>query len=96
MGIDWRVIGWLHMVFGYISGCWYGAVEVGLVFGDDVVVWRGGKLVISGQKLEKFYGMELPRVGAFTDFGGFRYRNPVQNYGENRKNQLNLEFWGLV
>ena len=25
-----------------------------------------------------FYGMELPRVGAFTDFRGSGYRNPVQ------------------
>ena len=24
-----------------------------------------------------FYGMKRARVGAFTDFGGFRYRNPV-------------------
>jgi len=32
------------------------------------------KLVVrglrGGQKRGKFYGMELPRVGAFTDFGG--------------------------
>ena len=84
------------MVSGYISGCWYETVGVNLVFGIDGVAWRGGKLVILGQKLEKFYGMELPRVGAFTEKWGSRYRNPVQNYGENRKNQLKLEFWGLV
>ena len=24
-----------------------------------------------------FYGMKRARVGAFTDFGGLRYRNPV-------------------
>ena len=28
-----------------------------------------------------FYGMELPRVGAFTDFRGSGYRNPVQILG---------------
>ena len=37
-----------------------------------------GKSAVSGQKSTKFYGMELPRVGAFTDFGGSGYRNPVQ------------------
>ena len=28
-----------------------------------------------------FYGMELPRVGAFTEKWGFGYRNPVQILG---------------
>ena len=37
-----------------------------------------GKSAVSGQKSAKFYGMELPRVGAFTDFRGSGYRNPVQ------------------
>ena len=67
-----------------------------LVSGIDGVTRWSGKLVILGQKLEKFYGMELPRVGAFTDFRGSGYRNPVQNYGENRKNQPKSGFWGLV
>ena len=34
--------------------------------------------VENGRKSGKSYGMELPRVGAFTDFGGSGYRNPVQ------------------
>ena len=37
-----------------------------------------GKSAVSGQKSTKSYGMELPRVGAFTDFRGSGYRNPVQ------------------
>ena len=42
----------------------------------------GRKSPVSGQKLGKFYGMELPRVGAFTEKWGSRYRNPVQILGE--------------
>ena len=59
---------------------------------------RGGtrKLAVSGQKSGKSYGMELPRVGAFTDFGGPRYRNPVQILGGLAKNHEILGFWGLV
>ena len=36
----------------------------------------------SGLKSGKFYGMELPRVGAFTEKWGSGYRNPVQISGE--------------
>ena len=49
-----------------------------------------------GQKTGEFYGMELPRVGAFTENGGIRYRNPVQILGVLAKNHENLGFWGLV
>ena len=48
------------------------------------------------KKSGKFYGMELPRVGAFTENGGIRYRNPVQILGVLAKNHENLGFWGLV
>ena len=43
-----------------------------------------------------FYGMELPRVGAFTDFGGSRYRNPVHFLGTFHDFPLFSEFSGLV
>ena len=43
-----------------------------------------------------FYGMELPRVGAFTDFGGSRYRNPVHFLGYFSDFTLISEFSGLV
>ena len=33
------------------------------------------------KKRGKFYGMELPRVGAFTEKWGSGYRNPVQILG---------------
>ena len=49
-----------------------------------------------GEKVEKFYGMEWPWVGAFTDFGGFRYRNPVQISGVFPNFTPNLRFPGLV
>ena len=47
-------------------------------------VWDAGDVVLSvknGLEVGDFYGMELPRVGAFTDFRGSGYRNPVQNLG---------------
>ena len=40
----------------------------------------------NGQKWVKFYGMELPWVGAFTEKWGSGYRNPVQNLGEKWEN----------
>ena len=40
--------------------------------------WVGNRVKI-GQKWGIFYGMELPRVGAFTEKWGSGYRNPVQN-----------------
>ena len=43
-----------------------------------------GDIVLSvknGLEVGDFYGMELPWVGAFTDFRGSGYRNPVQNLG---------------
>ena len=40
-----------------------------------------GNRVKNGQKRGKFYGMELPRVGAFTEKWGSGYRNPVQILG---------------
>ena len=43
-----------------------------------------------------FYGMELPWVGAFTDFGGSRYRNPVHFLGYFSNFPLISEFSGLV
>ena len=52
--------------------------------------------MVLGQKLGIFYGMELPRVGAFTDFRGSGYRNPVQILGVLAENHGNLGFWGLV
>ena len=59
------------------------------------VSWRG-KLSVLGKNRGHFYGMELPRVGAFTDFGGIRYRNPVQISGGLAKNRTKSGFWGLV
>ena len=43
-----------------------------------------------------FYGMKRARVGAFTDFGGSRYRNPVHFLGTFRDFSLFLGFSGLV
>ena len=43
-----------------------------------------------------FYGMKRARVGAFTDFGGSRYRNPVHFLGYFLNFTLILEFSGLV
>ena len=43
-----------------------------------------------------FYGMELPRVGAFTEKWGSGYRNPVQNLGQKSKIHAKLGFPGLV
>jgi len=37
--------------------------------------------VENGQKWVIFYGMELPRVGAFTEKWGSGYRNPVHFLG---------------
>ena len=48
------------------------------------------------RKMGKSYGMELPRVGAFTEKWGSGYRKPVQILGENRENHVFLGFWGLV
>ena len=56
----------------------------------------GVDLSKSGLKLGDFYGMELPRVGAFTDFGGSRYRNPVHFLGYFSNFTLISEFSGLV
>ena len=49
-----------------------------------VVYGNVGDIVLSvknGLEVGDFYGMELPWVGAFTDFRGSGYRNPVQNLG---------------
>ena len=43
-----------------------------------------------------FYGMKRARVGAFTDFGGSRYRNPVHFLGYFPIFTLILGFSGLV
>ena len=43
-----------------------------------------------------FYGMELPRVGAFTDFRGSGYRNPVHFLAHFPIFPLILGFSGLV
>ena len=48
------------------------------------------------KKWGKFYGMELPRVGAFTDFRGSGYRNPVQILGEKCQNYVKSGNSGLV
>ena len=55
-----------------------------------------GIWVSGGQKSRKFYGMELSWVGAFTENGGIRYRNPVQILGVLAKNHAKLGFSGLV
>ena len=62
----------------------------GLGFVYCIVVWGCGAVRYpkSGQKSGKSYGMELPRVGAFTEKWGSGYRNPVQILGENRENHL--------
>ena len=43
-----------------------------------------------------FYGMKRARVGAFTDFGGLRYRNPVHFLGTFSDFGLISDFSGLV
>jgi len=43
-----------------------------------------------------FYGMEWLWVGAFTDFGGVRYRNPVHFLAHFSIFALILGFPGLV
>jgi len=43
-----------------------------------------------------FYGMKRAWVGAFTDFGGFRYRNPVQILAHFPVFTVFLGFSGLV
>ena len=43
-----------------------------------------------------FYGMKSLWVGAFTDFGGLRYRNPVHFWGTFRDFSLFSGFSGLV
>ena len=43
-----------------------------------------------------FYGMKRARVGAFTDFGGSRYRNPVHFLGTFPIFGLISGFSGLV
>ena len=62
----------------------------GLGFVYCILVWGCGAVGYSksGLKSGKFYGMELPRVGAFTENRGSGYRNPVQISGENRENHL--------
>ena len=50
----------------------------------------------NGLKLGKFYGMEWPWVGAFTDFRGSGYRNPVQILGEKCQNYVKSGNSGLV
>ena len=43
-----------------------------------------------------FYGMKRARVGAFTDFGGFRYRNPVHFLAHFPNFSVFSAFSGLV
>ena len=71
---------------------------VGSEWGISWVHWLSdiGFSPKNAQKRVEFYGMELPRVGAFTENGGIRYRNPVQILGVLAKNHGKLEFWGLV
>ena len=63
----------------------------------SIIVWRWHVVF---QKIPKnqgeFYGMELPRVGAFTEKWGSGYRNPVQILAWNRKNYGNSGNLGLV
>ena len=77
---------------------WFGTCS--LVYDLYLVVWYCviewlNRLKI-GQKQGDSYGMELPRVGAFTDFRGSGYRNPVQILGVLAEKHENLGFWGLV
>ena len=53
------------------------------------------KLAVLSKNRGHFYGMEWPWVGAFTDFGGIRYRNPVQISGGLAKNRTKSGFWGV-
>jgi len=53
-------------------------------------------LLILGRFGGNFYGMESLWVGAFTDFGGSRYRNPVHFLGYFSSFTLISEFSGLV
>ena len=55
-----------------------------------------GKSAVSGQKSTKSYGMELPRVGAFTEKWGSGYRNPVHFLGVFPKNHVKSRNSGLV
>ena len=81
-------------VVGITNGCgddgWI--FSLGRGYGFDVWVLGLG----NDEKRGYFYGMELPRVGAFTDFRGSGYRNPVQILGENWENHVISGFRGLV
>ena len=56
-------------MFPVVSGAGY-------VLAGSIIIDRA---VENRRNQGKSYGMELPRVGAFTDFRGSGYRNPVQN-----------------
>ena len=68
------------------------------MIGFESLVYVGEWLVSPkmGEKWVTFYGMELPRVGAFTEKWGSGYRNPVQNLGQKSKFHVKLGFPGLV
>ena len=55
-----------------------------------------GNRVKNGKKWVVFYGMELPRVGAFTENRGSGYRNPVQILREKWEIYVFSVFPGLV
>ena len=61
---------------------------------DGTHLWYLWVKIVKNQG--NFYGMELPRVGAFTDFRGSGYRNPVQNLGQKSKFRVKSGFPGLV
>ena len=73
-------IGLSRWCLGLWGGRWLtwqrGLVILGWVVWDNKIGFSGCK---SGLKPGNFYGMEWPWVGAFTDFRGSGYRNPVQN-----------------
>ena len=81
-GLMW----WVSVV--YVNCILPGTGGLGVVY--CIVVWGCGAVRCSKSGLEsgKFYGMELPRVGAFTENRGSGYRKPVQISGENRENHL--------
>ena len=70
-----------------VCGAIIGEVDICKIRGSIEWYW-GLNIMLSGEirvKIVKnwvtFYGMKLPRVGAFTEKWGSGYRNPVQILG---------------
>ena len=77
---------WIFVHFGYVLGD---------NWGFDVTIWLGLRGILRVLP-PIFYGMKRAWVGAFTDFGGSRYRNPVHFLGYFSNFPLISGFSGLV